>query len=251
MALGRGALSEVTDDPEIAASASDVVVLATPVLGILDWMERLAPSLQREVLVTDVGSTKLAISRAAARLFPQEGTGEAREKVEFLGGHPMAGKEHGGAAIADAELFQGAMWLFTSPGKGTLGEEWTAWVTRFGARTLDMDAARHDEICAWVSHVPQMLSTALAAMLEERLREAPELAVDLMQVGGRALQEMTRLGASPFSMWRDIAHTNADAIAGSLQALEQKVAHLRENLKTPELREEFAEANAFGRRRQQ
>jgi prephenate dehydrogenase len=68
---------------------------------------------------------------------------------------------------------------------------------------------------------------------------------EVIPIGGRALREMTRLGSSPFSMWRDIAYTNTDAIAASLLALEQRLAHLRENLKTPELREEFLLANRF------
>jgi prephenate dehydrogenase len=59
------------------------------------------------------------------------------------------------------------------------------------------------------------------------------------------MREMTRLGASPFSMWRDVAQTNTTPIAASLYALEQRLAHLRENLKTPELREEFVKANRF------
>ena len=71
--------------------------------------------------------------------------------------------------------------------------------------------------------------------------DAPEL----KDVGGRALREMTRLGASPFSMWRDIALTNTEAIDAALQALEQHIAHIRENLRTPELREEFERANRF------
>jgi prephenate dehydrogenase len=71
--------------------------------------------------------------------------------------------------------------------------------------------------------------------------EAPEL----KDVGGRALREMTRLGASPFSMWRDIAHTNTEAIAAALEALEQRLAHIRENLRTPQLRDEFEKANRF------
>ena len=58
---------------------------------------------------------------------------------------------------------------------------------------------------------------------------------------------MTRLGASPFSMWRDIAHTNTDAIVAAIEALEQRLAHIRENLRTPELRDEFEKANRFRR----
>jgi prephenate dehydrogenase len=81
----------------------------------------------------------------------------------------------------------------------------------------------------------------LSALLEDRFGDAP----DLRAIGGRALREMTRLGASPYSMWRDVAHTNTDAIAEALLSMEQRLAHLRENLKTPELRDEFERANRF------
>jgi prephenate dehydrogenase len=112
-----------------------------------------------------------------------------------------------------------------------------------GAKTLDLDAARHDELVAWVSHLPQFTATALSALLEEEVGEAPEL----KDVGGRALREMTRLGASPFSMWRDIALTNTEAVERALLALEQRLAYLRENLRTPGLRDEFEQANKFRR----
>ncbi len=112
-----------------------------------------------------------------------------------------------------------------------------------GAKTLDLDPARHDELVAWVSHLPQFTATALSALLEEEVGGAPEL----KDVGGRALREMTRLGASPYSMWRDIAHTNTEAVERALLALEQRLALLRENLRTPELRNEFEQANKFRR----
>ena len=244
IALDRGALSAVSDDPKAAARESDVVVLATPVLGVLDWMERLAPALAAGQLVTDVGSTKWEITDAARRLYPGDRAGMHRS-AEFLPGHPMAGKERGGAELADAELFRGAMWLFTPARvraeEGQLAREWRDWVVKMGARTMDLEARRHDELCAWVSHLPQMLSTALAALLEERFRDAPEIAA----IGGRGLRETTRLGASPYSMWRDVALTNTTPLSEALSALEQELAHLRENLRTPELREEFERANRF------
>ena len=158
----------------------------------------------------------------------------------------MAGKESGGAALAEASLFQNARWLFTPIAPETeLTAEWRSWVERIGARTRDLDPARHDELCAWVSHLPQFLSTALAALLEERFGDD----ADIISIGGRALAEITRLGASPFSMWRDIAFTNTEPIAATLHALEQQLAHLRENLKSPELRNAFTEANTFRHRR--
>jgi prephenate dehydrogenase len=224
----------------------DVIVLCVPVLAVLDWMERLAPVLGPHQLVTDVGSTKLAITEAANRLFPDGGP-----QALFLPGHPMAGKESGGAALADASLFQDAMWLFTSSYEGrSRGEaEWREWVGKFGCRTMDLDAARHDQVCAWVSHLPQMVATAMSAMFADEFQHVPELAAEFEAIGGRALREMTRLGASPYSMWRDVAMTNTQPLAATLYALEQRLAHLRENLKTPELREEFRLANEFRKRR--
>jgi prephenate dehydrogenase len=235
LALERGAVDQTTRDPIAAAVSSDVILLSGPVFAIQDWMERLASHLKPHQLVTDVGSVKVAIAARGLPLFG--GPGQAG----FLPGHPMAGKEVSGAAHADAQLFVNAVWLFTEFATHPLNAEWRRWVERFGCRTMDILAARHDEICAWVSHLPQFLSTALSAMLEDRFGDAP----DLRAIGGRALREMTRLGASPYSMWRDIAHANDAEIADALLSMEQRIAYLRENLKTPELRDEFDRANRF------
>jgi prephenate dehydrogenase len=118
---------------------------------------------------------------------------------------------------------------------------WRELVTAMGSKTIDLDPVRHDELVAWVSHLPQFTATALSALLEGEVGTAPEL----KDVGGRALREMTRLGASPFSMWRDIAYTNTEAVERALMALEQRLAYLRENLRTPVLRDEFEQANKF------
>jgi prephenate dehydrogenase len=235
LALQRGAVDVIADEPITAALSSDLILLSGPVFAILDWMERLAPHLKPHQLVTDVGSVKADISARAQPLFG------GASQAGFLPGHPMAGKEVSGAANADAQLFIKAVWLFTEFAQHPLSAEWRSWVERFGCRTMDIQALRHDEICAWVSHLPQFLSTALSAMLEDRFGDAP----DLRAIGGRALREMTRLGASPYSMWRDIAHANDAEIAEALISLEQRLAYVRENLKTPELREEFERANRF------
>jgi prephenate dehydrogenase len=223
------------------ARQADVIVLAVPVLAIKDWMQQLAPLTGAGQLITDVGSTKLEITELASALFSGDG------KATFLAGHPMAGKESGGALLAEAGLFNGAMWLFTPTTQEPtdLEKEWRSWIGFIGARALDMDPKRHDEMCAWVSHLPQMLSTALSALLEERFGDAPEIAA----IGGRALRETTRLGASPYSMWRDVALTNTEPIADTLLALEQRLTHVRENLRTPGLRDEFSLANRFRSRR--
>ena len=242
-ALRMGAINRALPAREalLDRDVADVVVLATPVLPILDWMDRLAPVLSERQLLTDVGSTKREIVEQARRLFNQAG------RARFLPGHPMAGKESGGAALAEADLFRGAAWLLTpvDEQRSELEREWHELVEQFGARVMKMDAERHDEMCAWVSHLPQMLSTALAALLEETFAGDPEGRTAVEAIGGRALKETTRLGASPYSMWRDVAMTNTEPIAASLLALEERLQHIRENLRTPELREEFRLANRF------
>ncbi len=244
LALKLGAIDSIAADPLQAARESQVLLLAVPIYATLDFMEKLAGILGPDHLVTDVGSTKAMISEAGTRLFNRP------DRAAFLPGHPMAGKERGGANLADATLFRGAVWLFTddpktqrSPQSAALVKDWRELVVAMGSKAIDLDPARHDELVAWVSHLPQFTATALSALLEEEVGDAPEL----KDVGGRALREMTRLGASPFSMWRDIAHTNTEAVERALLALEQRLANLRENLRTPVLRDEFEQANKFRR----
>jgi prephenate dehydrogenase len=244
LALKAGAIDTVAADPLEAAREAQVTLLAMPIYATLDFMEKLSGVLGADHMVTDVGSTKGQIAEAAGRLF------NTPERAAFLPGHPMAGKERGGAELAEASLFRGAVWLFTddpewqrSPHGAALVKGWREWVTAMGAKALDLDAARHDELVAWVSHLPQFVATALSAVLEEEVGDAPEL----KDVGGRGLREMTRLGASPYSMWRDIAYTNTEAIELAMQTLEQRLAHIRENLRTPGLRDEFDIANKFRR----
>jgi prephenate dehydrogenase len=241
-ALAMRAIDRIETDPLQAARDAQVALLAVPIYATLDLMEQLASILGPEHLLTDVGSTKGQITAAASRLY------NTPQRAAFLPGHPMAGKERGGAELADANLFRNAVWLFTDdPGwqRSTTGaalvNEWRKLVVSMGSRTIDIEPERHDEMVAWVSHLPQFTATALSALLEGEVGGAPEL----KDVGGRALGEMTRLGASPYSMWRDIAATNTAAIERALLALEQHLQLIRENLRTPELRNEFERANRF------
>lgn len=238
----RKAIDAGITEPVKAVARSDIVVLATPVGQILDLIERLGPRLEPQALLTDVGSTKVEIVARARTVFGAEAP------QGFLGGHPMAGGEHAGIEHADADLFLGAPWLFTpQPGqqvKQGLSGEFLKLVKRVGAKPVMLGAERHDRLCAWVSHLPQMLSTALAAAIEEEFGGDAER----KPVSGRALSDMTRLAASPYAMWRDIALTNSANIEAALLRLEQKLAHIRENLRTAELREEFDTATRFRHR---
>jgi len=245
-------------EPRQAVQHSDVVVLATPVGSIIDLIERVGPLLPPDALLTDVGSTKGEVVARALAVF---GADAARR---FLPGHPMAGKESGGLEQATADLFHGAVWLFTpidswsadvssanrnagethSPRSGqapALHSEFLSWIEKIGARPITLDSTRHDRLCAWLSHLPQMISTALAASLHDEFGDDP----DLQAIGGRALREMTRIASSPYSVWRDIALTNTANLEEAILRLEQRLAHLRENLKTRGLEEEFERAHRY------
>jgi prephenate dehydrogenase len=242
-AIARGAIDRGSTEPREAALDSDVVVLATPVGAILSLLERLAPTLPPHTLITDTGSTKQQLVERARMVLGEQ----AAERV--LPGHPMAGKEHGGIEHADPNLFRDAVWLITPITAGQAysqrQQEYLDLLATLGARLIAIEPERHDRLCAWISHLPQMLATALASMLREELGDDEAIA----QVGGRALGEMTRIAHSPYSMWRDIALTNTQNIDEALLRFEQQLAHLRENLRGPGLREMFESANKFGESR--
>ena len=232
-----GAIDSGTTNAADAIRGSELIVLATPVLPILDLVGRLGPALPPKTLVTDVGSTKTEVVDRAIKSFGRNAA------HKFLAGHPMAGKENAGVEFADADLFEGAAWLFTPlPGQNVhagLSGEFIHCVEKMGARVATLDPADHDRLCAWISHLPQMISTALAAALVDEF--GPDAPV--LDIGGRALREMTRISGSPYSMWRDVAITNKKNISDVIQKLEQRLAHIRENLDSRELAAEFEQAH--------
>lgn len=230
-----GAIDESRPDVNLACAGSDVVVLAMPVGAILDSLPRVAHVLADRALVTDVGSTKREIAAAASRVWGEQSA------QRFLPGHPMAGKAEGGIAHASADLFKNTPWLFTPlPEVSGVASEFVAAIHAIGARPIMCGVEEHDRVCAYVSHLPQMMATALANVVAEL--DAGDLHAE--DLAGAGLRSMTRLAASPYAMWRDIALTNADNLADALLQIEQRLAHIRENLKSPELRAEFEKAQA-------
>jgi prephenate dehydrogenase len=219
-AIDRGASLEE------AAGTCDVLFLSQPISGILETLRKLDPLVRPETLVTDAGSTKQAIVRQAER---------SLRRCTFLGGHPMAGKEQRGAGAADADLFRGRPWVFTSD----LEHPLRRWVEKFGAREILLDAATHDRLVAWSSHLPQLASTALASVLSER---APDAAA----VAGPGLIDSTRLAMSSYDLWRDIIDTNREEIIRALDGYIEKLQDLRNDFEA-----EFAQGSDFARRLRQ
>jgi prephenate dehydrogenase len=240
-ALQRQAIDRGEPDLQRAIIGSDIILLATPVGCILSQFEMIAPIVPPDTLITDAGSTKQQFVERARLIYGSEAY------VRVLPGHPMAGKEHSGIEHTDAELFRNAAWLITpvdpnSP-RTQRQQEWLDLLASIGARVITLDAERHDRLCAWVSHLPQMMATAFATVLRDELGDDEVV----LQIGGRALREMTRIAHSPYSMWRDIALTNTANIEEAILRFEQQLTYLRENLRGPALRELFESANKFGK----
>lgn len=199
---------------EEAAASSDLIFLSQPIHGIIETLNRLEVLKPRRPVITDAGSTKVAIENAALAYL---------RDCPFVGGHPMAGKEQRGAEAADADLFQGRPWILTSFRDHPIEVELRSWIEKFGARILVKDAATHDRLVAWSSHLPQLASTALAAALHDRQPLAASVA-------GPGLADMTRLAMSSYDLWRDILDTNQKEIAGALDAYIERLQNLRANL---------------------
>ncbi len=221
---------------EDAVPSADLVYLSQPVSAILDILPQVRKLARRGTLVTDAGSTKKAIVEHAGKLF--------RGDPSFVGGHPMAGKAGRGVELADADLFQGATYVLT-PSEGGLPstpqmEEFTAWIRRIGARPLVLQAALHDEIVAWTSHLPQLASSALAACAFDHMTEE-----DQLRVAGPGLRDMTRLAASPYAIWKDILATNRENVERSLSFYIRRLEHFRQSLCAGELEEDFEKARAL------
>ncbi|MGA2116908.1 MAG: prephenate dehydrogenase/arogenate dehydrogenase family protein [Bryobacteraceae bacterium] len=220
-----------------AVPAADLVFLSQAIGRILDTIRRLDPLVKPGALVTDAGSTKCEIVDLARQFLT---------RCQFLGGHPMAGKESRGAAAADAELFRGHPWALTPDQPNELetpaAREFRRWLERMGARIAVLDCDAHDRLVARTSHVPQLASTALAAVLEAQWQGA------VPPLYGPGLKDMTRLALSSYDLWRDIVATNTDHIARALGDYIQELEHLRENLRTRQLQEEFGKGAAFATR---
>ena len=161
----------------------------------------------------------------------------------FLGGHPLAGKERSGVENAEATLFTNARYVLTPLEEAHLEDPrikaFVSLVTAMGARPYVMDPARHDRALAFLSHLPQLLSSALASLIAEQSLQAG-LPVELAASGFR---DVTRLAESPYSVWRDICLTNLENIQQALEALVEKLEFIKRHLSDHELEGEFQQAS--------
>jgi prephenate dehydrogenase len=204
-----------------AAGKADLVYLSQPIHKIVDCLEELDAWVQPSALITDAGSTKKLIVQTADQMI---------SRARFLGGHPMAGRERRGVEAAEADLFQGRPYVLTPRSPADLehptAREFLDWIPRIGSFPIILDAETHDQTVAFTSHLPQLASTALAALLEGR----PEGST---RVYGPALVDSTRLALSSYDIWGDIFDTNREAIRLALECYIATLEEFRTVLEGP------------------
>jgi prephenate dehydrogenase len=214
-AMRLHAIDVAADDPVVLAEV-DLVILAAPVRQNIELLAELDAHVRQPAVVTDTGSTKRAVVEAARALPP---------RFTFIGGHPLGGSAKGGLENARPDLFKGRPWLLTPSGEaGDALEKLTAFVSALGAQPRIIDAAAHDRVLAFLSHLPQLTASALMRVVGDAVGQ------DGLALAGRGLADTTRLASSPAAIWRDITATNADEIAPALDELIATLQDLRRDL---------------------
>lgn len=230
--LSSGAIT-TSASLEEAASSADLIYLSEPVDRILKTIEQLSGLLRPGVLISDAGSTKEIIVRKAAACLPA---------ADFLGGHPLAGKEQRGAQAAEASLFSGKPYILTPvQPPSSAAAEFKSWLRRIGVRIIEMSAQEHDSTVALTSHLPQLLSTTLAVALSCQQNAR------LSEIFGPGLIDMTRLAKSSSELWNPILQTNKVAVLRAIDAYAATLQDLQMAVKNDSLLEFFEIGSAWAK----
>lgn len=225
-------LTEVVD-------SADLVILAVPIGKILYFLSEIAPLLKPGTIVTDVGSVKQSVMKHALEVLPAS--------ITFIGGHPMAGSEKSGMHHADPYLFENATYALCPPDHTSSRtyedqfENLISLIGTLGARIIVLDAAKHDQIAAAVSHLPQLLATTLMTYVGS-IHDQDNTYLNLAAGGFR---DMTRIASSKFATWRDIFTANEDQINDVLDGFNaefQKVRAFFKSSQVEELQDSFRKA---------
>lgn len=236
-ALDEGVIAGTIGPDLEGVEGAEILIIAAPVGRAPGVLTRAADRLRGLRLITDVGSTKGRITRAATLAGLEE---------TFVGGHPLAGDHRAGWLASRRGLFQDAR-VFLTPTIGTGNEAVQAahelWGS-VGAEVEVVDADTHDREIAWASHLPQVTSTALALALEHA-----GISRDQLGPGGR---DLTRLAGSSPTIWTEIALENAEPIIDAIAELQGHLQSLRGALQRRDARaisQFFADGRAWSARR--
>jgi prephenate dehydrogenase len=213
--LERGALHRAASSVADAVDGADAVFCAAPVARLQALVAEALDGAGPECVVTDVGSTKRAVTAAFA-------------DPRFVGGHPLAGAETSGVAHARADLFDAAVWYLTprESTSGVLYERLHRLLRGIGAQPAAIDADTHDRVLAAVSHLPHVLANVLVAQAAATLHEGGER----LPATGPSFRDATRVAGAPSAIWTDIYLANRDALLRELDGALARLHGVREAL---------------------
>jgi prephenate dehydrogenase len=215
-ALELGAIDEAQTSAAAAVRGADLVILCTPV-GLFDGLlKEIAPALKAGAIVTDVGSTKRSVVKAAEAILPSS--------VKFVGSHPMAGSEKRGVEFASAGLFQNAVCVITPTSKTDpkAADSVRGFWSTLGMRLIDMNPDDHDLRLAQASHLPHAVAAALVAIQHEAG----------LAVAGKGFLDATRIAGGDGGLWRDILLDNRDNMLAAIQSLQGQLGTLTDLLQS-------------------
>jgi len=232
-----GILSRLIYDINSDFSSCDIIFLCAPVLKNIEFLSLLKPLIHENCIITDVGSVKGNIHRAAKEL--------GLEK-HFIGGHPMAGSEKTGYANSSAALLENSYYLLT-PTPYTSDAKLQLLLSLLkctGSKCVIVEPENHDDITAAISHVPHIIATTLVNMVREN--DTPDGYMKAFAAGG--FKDITRIASSSPEMWEHICLSNKDSIDHFLDLYIKSLEHFRKLLaegKNEELRNTFLHAGRY------
>jgi len=221
-ACSLGIIDEIAVDTRDAVSDADLVFISVPSGAISAVVREIAPSLPPGCIVTDAGSVKASIVRECEALIPPG--------CSFIGGHPIAGTEHSGAAAAFPGLFNGRRSVLTPSPQSDVAALLTVsklWIAA-GAEVCCMEAHHHDRIFAEISHLPH----AVAYALVHAVGTADVEGENVLSYSAGGFKDFTRIASSDPVMWRDIALMNREPLLASIDGFSASLAELRKRVET-------------------
>ena len=219
-ALALGIVDEITQDATEGVRGAQMVFISTPVCSIPSVVAEIAPFLSPGCIVTDGGSVKAAIVDESERFMPPG--------CHFVGGHPIAGTEHSGAAASFSTLYVGKRCILTPlehTDAGALDIVSRLWKI-CGAVVCSMEPGHHDRIFAEISHLPHMVAYALV----HAVGTADVEGENVLSYTAGGFRDFTRIASSDPAMWRDIALMNRQALLGSIDGFSKSLVELRQHI---------------------
>lgn len=222
MGVSLGVIDSYTKDLQEAAEAADYIFLATPIYAICEILQKLAAyHLKENVIISDTGSTKVEILKAAKSLLDKG--------ICFIGGHPMAGSHKTGVTAARAHLFENAFYIFTPTERTTKEqlEDLQSLLAGTGARFQVIDAPEHDQLTGMISHFPHVIAAGIVRQTERFAQSHPF--TQRLAAGG--FKDITRIASSSPDVWLDIIQSNRENVirmldqwSSEMQMIKQLIA---------------------------